>query len=173
VWGLPGLGLTLADLAGAITRQEGACSAPGVCVNNNPGNLRAYRSDQPVDSRGIRIFPTYEDGYAALLAQEQANISRGLTLQEFFGGKPGVYSGYAPAADSNNPDVYARNVAGWLGISPDVPLSALLDGSTVTPDGRGGGVLESGPAIDAGESLDGVAVGALALAGVALLWAVS
>ncbi len=131
-YGFAGLGMTLSDLAAAITRMEGSCSAPGVCVNNNPGNLRAYAPGQPVDSRGIRIFPTYQAGYDALLSQEQMNISRGLTLDEFFGGKTGVYSGYAPAADKNQPTVYAGNVSTWLGIPRDVPLAQFLGGSNVS-----------------------------------------
>jgi hypothetical protein len=125
----------LDDLAGAITRQEGACSAPGICRNNNPGNLRAYAPGQPVDSRGIRIFPTYEAGYQALIGQEQTNIGKGLTLSEFFGGKSGVYPGYAPAADSNNPTGYAANVSSWLGIPTDVPLSTFLSGGSVDATG--------------------------------------
>jgi hypothetical protein len=133
VGGRLGLGfgaLSLTELAAAITRQEGACSAPGVCRNNNPGNLRAYASGQPVDSRGIRIFPDFASGQAALIAQEQYNINRGLTLDEFFAGKPGVYPGYAPHGDgANDPGIYAAHVGGWLGIPTNVPLTSILTAS--------------------------------------------
>lgn len=174
---LRGMGATLDDLAAAITRMEGSCSAPGVCQNNNPGNLRAYAPGQAVDSRGIRIFPDYQSGYAALLAQEQANINRGLTLSEFFGGKSGVYSGYAPAADSNNPDAYAGNVASWLGIPSDVPLSSIFGGgygsgsdSTVAADD-----LSSTSLLDAvvPEGIDPWLVGGIALLGIAAVLALS
>ena len=83
------------DIADAIARQEGT----GCGNNNNPGNLRTWGS-LPT-SRGFAVFPTCEAGWAALRQQVQRNINRGLTLEEFFGGKPGVYPGYAPAADSN------------------------------------------------------------------------
>ncbi len=152
-YGFAGMGMTLTDLASAITRMEGSCSAPGVCVNNNPGNLRSYAAGQPVDSRGIRIFPTYEAGYDALLAQERVNIGKGLTLEEFFKGKgtcPGpscIYPGYAPAADRNQPSVYAGNVSNWLGIPQDVPLSQLLNG--------GSNVYDVGATPAAGVSVDG------------------
>ncbi len=185
-YGFAGLGMTLSDLAAAITRQEGACSAPGVCTNNNPGNLRAYAAGQAVDSRGIRVFPDYQSGYDALLAQERLNIGKGLTLSEFFAGKPGVYKGYAPAADSNQPNVYAGNVSSWLGIPRDVPLSQLLGGANVS-DGGGtvsDGVyvgsadpLASGSGSDAwvlpsdGEELSPLAWGAIALGVGAALWA--
>lgn len=138
-YGVGDLGFTLPELAAAITRQEGACSAPGVCTGNNPGNLRAYAAGQPVDSRGIRIFPSYQAGYDALLSQERVNISKGVTLDEFFAGKPGVYPGYAPAADRNQPSVYAGNVSTWAGIPRDVPLLDLLDapGAYETPGSQG------------------------------------
>lgn len=187
--GLRGLGVTLQDLAAAITRQEGACSAPGVCVNNNPGNLRAYLPSQPVDSRGIRIFPSFQAGQAALLAQEQINIGKGLTLDEFFGGKTGVYPGYAPAADRNNPAGYSANVSTWLGIPRDVTLSSIfggsdVSGSTATPDGGldlGAG--DGSASVDASsedwlslsddDGLSPLAWGAIGLGVLGVLWAAS
>ncbi len=189
-YALRGLGVTLSDLAAAITRMEGSCSAPGACVNNNPGNLTAYAANQPVDSRGIRIFPTYQAGYDALLAQERVNIGKGLTLDEFFGGKPGVYAGYANAAAGNNPTQYAGNVSSWLGIPRDVSLSSIFGGSNV-PDLGGSTGADSGSlspdwlGADANTPVwsqgwlssadDGgispLALGALGLAALGLLWA--
>ena len=188
MYSLRGFGTTLDDLASAITRQEGACSAPGVCTNNNPGNLRAYLPSQPVDSRGVRIFPSYDAGYKALIGQEQTNVNLGLNLDEFFGGKAGVYPGYAPAADKNNPAGYAANVSSWLGIPRDVTLSSIFGGSNVSdstgtqtgvPDlgsGDGSSVLGSNPddwlsAAD-DDGLSTVAWGAVGLAALGLLWAV-
>ncbi len=175
-YGVGELGFSLDQLAGAITRQEGACSAPGVCVNNNPGNLRAYRSDQPVDSRGIRIFPSFEAGYAALIGQEQINIGKGLTTQEFFGGKPGVYPGYAPAADNNNPTGYAANVSSWLGIPSDVPLSSLLDGSSASPAYSPSPVFTESTGDDSGVEDGGLSTAAKVAIGLGVLgalWAAS
>lgn len=112
------------DLAAAIARFEGYYK-PGSLAqrNNNPGNLRSW-GDYPVVD-GYAQFPDPETGWRALRRQVELNIGRGLNLNEFFSGKPGVYPGYAPAADANNPRHYAATVAGWLGISPDVPLAAV------------------------------------------------
>ena len=140
-----GLGATTADLAQAIARFEGACGSGGSCTNNNPGNLRtpgsgAWAGQVGVDARGFAVFATPEDGWAALDSQINTNINRGLTLSEFFGGKPGVYAGYAPAADSNNPGAYSTTVAGWLGIDNTVPLAQALDyGGSLDYAGAGEG----------------------------------
>ncbi len=91
--------------------------------NNNPGNLRSWGSN-PIVS-GYAKFPTLSDGWNALYSQIKLNIGRGLTLNEFFAGKPGVYDGYAPAADSNKPMAYAARVGSDVGIPVDVPLNAL------------------------------------------------
>jgi len=182
-----GLGSFLDDLAGAITRMEGSCSAPGSCVNNNPGNLRSGPGMLGTDSRGIAIFPDYQTGYSALLRQEQLNVDRGLTLSEFFGGKPGVYPGYAPAADANQPSVYTANVSNWLGLPADVPLSDLMGGSYVSSDAAtapAGDAVGAPPVSDSGVSLDsllspgpeqlsGAAIAGIALLGLGLVWAVS
>ncbi len=119
-----GLGTTIADIAGAITRNEGACSSAGVCRNNNPGNLRAGPGSIGTDSRGFAIFPDFATGESALEHQISLNVSRGLSLDTFFGGSPGVYAGY----DKTDPN-YASKVAGWLGIPADVPLQSVLSGA--------------------------------------------
>ena len=106
-------------IAESIVRQEGT----GCGSRNNPGNLRTW-GDLPTSS-GFAVFPTCEAGWDALRRQVQRNVDRGLTLEEFFAGKAGVYPGYAPAADSNQPYVYASNVALWTGIPLGVPLIAL------------------------------------------------
>lgn len=103
------------SIAAGIERQEGVG-----CRNNNPGALRTWGS-LPT-SGGFAVFPTCEDGRAALRQQVQRNIDRSLTLQEFFGGKAGVYPGYAPAADNNQPNIYASHISDWTGIPLDVPL---------------------------------------------------
>lgn len=113
----------VAQIAAAITRQEGANPA-----YNNPGNLRAGPGQVGTSPNGLAIFPDMATGEAALENQVQLNINRGLTLEEFFAGKPGVYAGYAPAADSNQPNVYAANVSQWTGIPTDVPLNTLSAG---------------------------------------------
>lgn len=123
----PGLGTTTDDLAQAIGRFEGFNVSGSLAqVNNNPGNLRAGTGQIGTDSHGFAIFPDVATGYAALDHQIDLNVSKGLTLDQFFGGLPGVYPGYAPAADSNDPGKYSQTVAGWLGIDPNTPLTDVL-----------------------------------------------
>ena len=129
--------MTISELAQAIARFEGFVPGTRAYRNNNPGNLRTWGS-LPRDSAGYAIFPTPEAGWAALERQVGLNIARGLTLEEFFAGKPGVYAGYAPSADANDPANYARTVAGWLGIGTGEPLSGYLGTGGAPPDPSGG-----------------------------------
>lgn len=121
-------------LAQAIARFEGYFISGSIAQrNNNPGNLRSWGS-LPVRD-GYAVFPTAQAGWDALQSQIEMNISRGLNLYEFFGGKPGVYAGYAPSADRNDPMNYADTVAGWLGIDPTVSLAQYRDagGPSISP----------------------------------------
>ena len=86
-------------------------------INNNPGNLRQWGT-LPTN-KGYAVFPTEADGWRALRSQVRKNIDRGLTLREFFAGKPGVYSGYAPSADGNHPTQYAKFVSDRIGVPVD------------------------------------------------------
>ena len=100
--------------------------------NNNPGNLRSWGSNAIVN--GYAQFPTMADGWNALYSQIQTNINRGLTLVEFFAGKPGVYAGYSPSADGNAPLIYAQTVGNAAGIDINTPLNLLA--GTSPPDPR-------------------------------------
>ena len=113
VGGTGGASLTN-SLFDAISRYEKASSEL-----NNPGNLRAPGGGP------IRQFSTLEEGIGAGKSQVDRNIGRGLTLNEFFAGKKGVYPGWAPKADKNNPAAYAAWVASQLGIDPNTPLNQL------------------------------------------------
>src|SRR5271157_4273547 len=89
---------TVDDLAQAIARMEGFNVAGSVAQrDNNPGNLRSGPGQIGTDAGGYAIFPDVTTGYAALDNQINLNIGRGLTLNQFFGGLPGVYAGYAPS----------------------------------------------------------------------------
>ena len=160
-----GLGTLTDDLAAAIKRFEGTCPSPDSCRNNNPGNLRAGPGAVGTDSRGIAIFPDYTTGWNALEHQVDLNVGRGLSLSEFFGGKPGVYPGYAPAGDRNNPSGYANTVAGWLGIDPYAPLQSVsMDSGSPVPSEDFGS--------PEGAELSGAAIAGLGIAALAGLWAV-
>lgn len=86
--------------------------------NNNPGNLRGWDPNLPKDDAGFDIFPSIDKGVEALWRQIWKNINRGLTLREFFEGKPGIYPGYAPLSDGNS-KLYARTVSQYTGIPID------------------------------------------------------
>lgn len=112
-------------IAQAIATMEG-WYVPGSRArrNNNPGNLRSWGANPIVG--GYAAFPSADAGWAALRRQVQLNIGRGLTLEEFFGGKEGVYGGYAPSADKNDPAYYARFVAGKTGLQLGQPIASQI-----------------------------------------------
>ena len=113
-------------IAVAIPVMEGFPKA-GSRANrqNNPGNLRSCGKTPIVE--GFANFPTAAEGWSALRRQIWRNVDRGLTLYEFFGGKPKVYAGYAPDVDGNRSRHYAEFVAKRAGIPVNVPLNKLYD----------------------------------------------
>lgn len=123
---LPSMTLTelVARIAVAISEMEGYMKEGSRAERqNNPGNLRNWGKTPVVD--GFANFPTPAEGWTALRRQIAKNIGRGLTLYEFFGGKPKVYPGYAPDSDGNRSRHYADFVAKRVGIPADVPLYKL------------------------------------------------
>lgn len=91
--------------------------------NNNPGNIR------PVGGGGFRTFENALHGWTAMKNQ----------LMRYFTGKTtgrrlqtimDIVSTWAPAADNNDPAKYARDVAGWMGVSPTAALN-LSDPNTM------------------------------------------
>ncbi len=132
--GMAGLGAT--PFAEAIARMEGWPLADSAARrNNNPGNLTwaPSRFCQREKAGRFVSFCTQGDGWAALDNQIAVNARRDLTLYEFFAGKPGVYPGYAPAADNNDPDNYARKVAEWLGVGVNDKTATVLAGGGAPP----------------------------------------
>lgn len=124
-----GFGALTDELAQAIAQFEGFNTSGSVAArNNNPGNLRSGPGQTGTDASGYAIFPTAAAGWSALDNQVDLNVSRGLTLDQFFAGGNG-YPGYAPSADSNNPAQYAAFVASQTGIPETVPLNQLPSGS--------------------------------------------
>lgn len=125
-----GLGSLTDSLANAIAQFEGYNKAGSVAQrNNNPGNLRSGPGQIGTDANGYAIFPDANTGFAALDNQINLNVSRGLSLQTFIGGQPGVYPGYAPSADNNNVSNYVNFLSSQLGIDPNTPLNGLSPGS--------------------------------------------
>lgn len=151
----PAGAVTPTPLAQAIATFEGFDKAGSVAQrNNNPGNLRSGPGQTGTDKNGYAIFPDLNTGWAALHDLIQKRSGDDLTLQEFFGGKKGVYPGYAPAGDRNDPATYAATVAGQLGVEPgaklaDIPGSQAAavakPGTRITQDMQGQAVLDALP----------------------------
>lgn len=125
---------TIIVFAQAIAKMEGFY-VPGSKANKNrnPGNLRSW-GNTPVEN-GFAKFKTFGEGWGALIKQIEKNLfERKLTIIEFFGGKRGIYSGYAPDADGNNSSKYAKFVSdelnktfGYNFSTPETKLSYFYD----------------------------------------------
>ncbi len=122
------------NIGQAIAKMEGFFIQGSIAnKNNSPGNLRNWQG-VPTDG-GFARFPSSEAGWKALYKQIENNIfgtgkrdvfplrNQGLTLYQFFIGQRdadgvviiGGYPGYAPGADRNRPEAYAKFVATQLG----------------------------------------------------------
>lgn len=138
----------IADLiAQQFKRQENTNTA-----YNNPGAIMDLEYYRQTGQFRLQQYPTYDAGYSALVDLiKRKGVESGLTLRQFLEGVPGGYPGYAPYGHGgNDPNVYAENVAGWLGINPDVPLNQAFASSSYSPStnassGSGG---SGGSAID-------------------------
>lgn len=119
----------VARFAESIATFEGYYK-PGTIAkrHRNPGNIRAW-GELP-KMRGYVVFPSDAAGFEALEHQIRKNIKRGLTLYEFFGGKRGVYGGYAPDADGNHSRRYAEFIAQRLRIDPARPIADQMEEAT-------------------------------------------
>lgn len=87
--------------------------------NNNPGNLR------PAGVGGFRTFGSALDGWSAMRKQlmmyyngtsRAAGFKKLRTIAD-------IINRWAPAGDNNDPEQYAKQVAGWMGVSPDAVLN--------------------------------------------------
>lgn len=81
--------------------------------NNNPGNLRynpAFKGVTGKDSRGFAIFKTQYHGIRAMRILIQNYIKKGFNTIDK------IINRYAPAADQNQPDKYAKFVSDTTGI---------------------------------------------------------
>ncbi|MGA7239701.1 MAG: hypothetical protein WBY44_28740 [Bryobacteraceae bacterium] len=114
------------QLAAAITKVETGGKSDSIAArNNNPGNLRTW-GDYPTEG-GYAKFPDMETGMAALRKQIELNISRGLSLNEFFAGVDKGYPGFASKKAGNDPESYTATVAKALGgLSIDIPLNQIV-----------------------------------------------
>ena len=139
----------LQALAQAIQTQEGYYPGSLAYQNNNPGNLiYVGQAGATPGAGGFADFTNYQAGLNALYNQLNLYATGACAA---CGGQPLTIQQmadiYAPAGQgSNDPTVYAQNMANALGVSPDTLLSAALAGS-----GAGSG---TGSGAGAGSGLD-------------------
>ena len=118
-------------------RKRGAKWPTRAQRNANPGNIRRWsRNGVPYPENGGYVdFVAWAKGDTAKGLDEGWRILRVLCGQ-YVDGKyhkgisptlAQMFAVYAPSADSNNPDAYARGVAAHLGVSPNVSLASLID----------------------------------------------
>jgi hypothetical protein len=106
----------LEAIADAIYLYEGNKPRDRAYRNRNPGNLRATDAITPQDGQMYRIFPSFAQGYNALLYDLTCKISgMNKTGLDFDSSLLDLFNVYAPAADRNDPEKYADYVAFWLG----------------------------------------------------------
>lgn len=84
--------------------------------NNNPGNIR------PVGGGGFRAFGSALEGWEAMKNQLMRYFT-GKTTGRMLQTVQDIVSTWAPAGDNNDPQLYAKQVAGWMGVSPDAVLN--------------------------------------------------
>ncbi len=119
-------------IANAIIRQEGMPAD-----HTNPGNLRGapwlkgteYGVILPMMG-GFWAPVTRYQGEAGLAHLVALHVGEGNTLTDFIAGHPGVYGGFAPGADKNDPVKYIADVKLWAAIPDEgVPLWTYISTS--------------------------------------------
>lgn len=125
----------VATIASTIQTVEGYYPGSLAYNDNNPGNL--IFNNQAGATKGppmagtpyfYAVFPSYDDGYQALVNQINTYANQGLTIDQ-------MMAKYAPATDANgnpttnNPTSYANQIATALGVSTDTTLTDALAGN--------------------------------------------
>lgn len=115
----------LEAIADAIYAYEGNRPPSRAYMNRNPGNLRTWGSLEEHDAEHFCVFPTFLDGYSALLDDLRDKVTgktiTGLSSRSTLAQ---LISVWAPAGDGNDPDSYAEFVALQLAKTYSVPVSA-------------------------------------------------
>lgn len=120
------VGKSLRNAASSITTGQSDAAGDKRTLadrNNNPGNIR------PASGSGFRVFESASKGWDAMKNQ----------LLRYFEGKTtgkkletiiDIVKTWAPASDKNDPDRYAKDVSGWMGISEKAKID-LSDSGTL------------------------------------------
>lgn len=94
--------------------------------NNNPGNIRngsfaeSHGAYAGKSSSGFAVFPTYEQGAAAIVELLKTPTYSGKTIAK-------AISTYAPSSDNNDPVAYAAHVERATGLQADTVMNTLTD----------------------------------------------
>ena len=104
-------------LAEAIQEHEGWYPGSIAFDNNNPGNLRSWKTATGT-SRGFAVFSSYRAGRAAL---EDFLLWKCDTHENLID----LMNMYAPPSDGNDSYGYARLLAQRLGVTMRMPLSEI------------------------------------------------
>ena len=115
-------------LVNAIIRQEGMPTTYA-----NPGNLRGapWLKIVPMEN-GFWLPTSREQGVAGLAHLVALHLAQGNSLHDFIAGHPGVYAGFAPGADHNDPVKYIADVKLWAAIADEtLPLWNFLAATPV------------------------------------------
>ena len=106
-------------IVNAMIRQEGMAND-----HANPMNLRgAPWLSSPLIQNGFWKPVSRAVGIAGGAHLVALHISQGNSLSDFIAGHPGVYAGFAPVADHNDPVAYTAHIAEWAAIpSSTLPL---------------------------------------------------
>ena len=114
----------LQRIVNAMIRQEGMAHDYA-----NPGNLRgAPWLSAPLIQNGFWKPVSRAVGVAGLAHVVALHIAQGNSLTDFIGGHPGVYAGFAPGADKNDPVSYIAHIAEWAEIpSATLPLWNFIE----------------------------------------------
>lgn len=122
-------------------------------LNHNPGNIRPLHDgiwvgQTGVDSHGFVVFDTIEHGMRALMRNLLSYYNnRGLKTVER------IIERWAPPDDGNDTDAYIANVAKWLGVKPDDPLTMTDEvtlsnfAAAIAHQEQGGVALTLGPIV--------------------------
>jgi hypothetical protein len=151
-------------LANAIQTMEGYYPGSLAYTNNNPGNL-VYAGQAGATKSCSKngycyaAFPTYDDGYQALLNQIQGQAAQGQTLQQFIwqyappcpkaGQIPDPVTGLCPdGTKGNDTSTYLTSLENATGASASTPLTNVISGDMLTSSDAGGSDSTTGISTD-------------------------
>src|ERR1700710_140796 len=114
----------------AIAREEGFyTTGTRPCRNNNPGDIEFGKFTQAHGATAgdprFAIFPTPEQGLAAMLALFQCSAYSGLTISA-------ALNKWAPPIE-NATNAYIGNVCTWTGLTAETLIGTLFLDTTPTP----------------------------------------